>query len=133
MKKIFFLSAFLMAGLFSCQSQSAGNPAGLEETEPVIQEIDVAEFRTKMAEEGIVILDVRTPEEIAEGKIDGAMELNFYDGDFAAKVAELEKDKTYLVYCRSGKRSLKACTLMEGQGFTRLYSLAGGYNAWSQQ
>lgn len=134
MKKLLFLTSFLLVGLMSCQSQNEEKPMNnSDQADPGFQEINVSEFNSKMSDADVVILDVRTPEETAEGKIEGAMELNFYDEDFAAEVAKLDKDKTYLVYCRSGKRSFKACTIMAEQGFPKLYSLDGGYNAWSQQ
>jgi rhodanese-related sulfurtransferase len=51
--------------------------------------------------------------------------------DFAQKVKALDKSKTYLVHCRSGKRSVQACGEMEGFGFGRLYNLDGGISAWT--
>ncbi len=80
----------------------------------------------------IVLLDVRTAGESAQGFIKGTK--NFADimgGDFAAKVGSLDKTKTYIVYCRSGNRSGSACGFMDQQGFTKLYNLSGGISAWS--
>lgn len=127
MKKILLLTTFLAFGLLSCQSQSGEqSPSGYED-------IGVADFKAKMADPDAVLLDVRTSKEIAEGKIEGAIELDFYNENFAEEVAKLDKDKTYLIYCRSGNRSGKTCKLMSEQGFTKLYNLKGGIIAWSQQ
>ncbi|MCR9288257.1 MAG: rhodanese-like domain-containing protein [Bacteroidetes bacterium] len=95
------------------------------------ENIDVAQFKEKMTESNIVILDVRTPKETAQGKIEGTLEINFFDPKFASKVKNLDKSKTYLVYCRSGNRSAKACNIMAKNGFENLYNLKGGYNAWN--
>lgn len=95
------------------------------------ENIDVAQFKEKMTESNIVILDVRTPKETAQGKIEGTLEINFFDPKFASKVQNLDKSKTYLVYCRSGNRSAKACNIMAKNGFENLYNLKGGYNAWN--
>lgn len=84
-----------------------------------------------MSVPGVVVLDVRTPEETAQGKIQGAIELDFRSPDFAAEVAKLDPEKTYLVYCRSGNRSGKACHLMAEKGFKNLFNLSGGYLAWN--
>ncbi len=119
----------------SCQSQSAEKKAGgnAGKTASGYEDIGVEAFKGRMAEPGIVLIDVRTPEEIAEGKIEGAMELNYYDDNFAEELGKLDKNKTYLIYCRSGNRSGKACKLMQEQGFSKLYNLEGGYIEWSKQ
>jgi phage shock protein E len=81
----------------------------------------------------VVWLDVRTPEEVALGKIDGAMEVDFNDPAFSQKVGALDKEKEYIVYCAAGGRSSKAVELMQQMGFSRLHNLTEGYTGWSQQ
>ena len=95
--------------------------------------LDVAAFKEKMKEPGVVILDVRTPQETAQGMIEGAVEIDFYGENFEREIEKLDPDKTYLVYCRSGNRSGKTCKLMASKGFKHCYNLQGGYIAWSQQ
>lgn len=141
MKRALFITTFLMAGLMACNSQNVANEktttkTGTTETEAQVlpyHDLSVEEFRQKMAEPGIVLMDVRTPEEIANGKINGATELDYHGANFEAEITKLDRTKTYLVYCRSGNRSGKTCNLMAGMGFKNLYNLKGGYNAWSQQ
>lgn len=65
-----------------------------------------------------MILDVRTPEEIAEGYIQGAVFVDFRADDFSEKVQELDKAADYVVHCRSGQRSEKAIAIMTELGFT---------------
>lgn len=78
----------------------------------------------------LVLLDVRTPKETAAGKIKNALEVNVLSPNFSKKIGTLDKSKSYLVYCRSGKRSANACNIMSKQEFPKLYNLEGGYNAW---
>jgi rhodanese-related sulfurtransferase len=96
---------------------------------------DVKEFKDLMHSlNNAEVLDVRTPQEIAEGKIEGAKELDFFDPQFREKVAQLDKDKDYLIYCRSGNRSGQTCQLMSTMGFKgKLVNLAGGYMAWKEE
>lgn len=77
------------------------------------------------------ILDVRTPEEVEEGYIPNATNIDIYLGqEFISKVEELDKDKNYYVYCRSGKRSGQACAIMNSLGFANTYNLEGGFMEW---
>lgn len=77
-----------------------------------------------------VILDLRTPDEYAEGYIDGAENVNYYDETFKDQLKAMPRDKTYLVYCRSGGRSGRTAKLMAELGFERVYDLKGGMIAW---
>jgi rhodanese-related sulfurtransferase len=77
-----------------------------------------------------VILDIRTPEETAEGYIEGAEFINFLGDDFEQEVNKLKKNKTYFVYCRSAKRTIPATEKMKELGFKKVYMLEGGLNNW---
>jgi phage shock protein E len=83
------------------------------------------------APDDLVILDVRTPEEFAEGHIDGAVLVDFYDADFADQLAALDPDVPYLVYCRSGNRSGQTLPLMQQLGFGSAVDVGGGILAWA--
>ena len=84
-----------------------------------------------MQREDAVVLDVRTPMEVAEGKIPGAILLDFNNPIvFIAGIRELDEDKAYFVYCRSGARSAAACAHMRDQGIDEVYNLAGGILHW---
>ncbi|MDR2930254.1 MAG: rhodanese-like domain-containing protein [Propionibacteriaceae bacterium] len=65
-----------------------------------------------------IILDVRTPEEYAARHVDGAINLNFHDPDFARRISEFPKDVEYVVYCNAGGRASRAATRMKTLGFT---------------
>ncbi len=96
-----------------------------------MREMNVSEFSKKIAESGVVILDVRTAEEIAEGYIEGAQFEDFYGEDFKIKIESLDKKFAYAVYCRSGKRSGQAMEIMQEFGFKNLYDLEGGIIEWT--
>jgi rhodanese-related sulfurtransferase len=84
--------------------------------------------------EDLQLLDVRSKEEIdATGIIHNAIHINYYDDDFKVRVENLDKEKTYVVYCASGVRSGKSQMIMEELGFDEVYNLQGGYNAWKSR
>lgn len=82
--------------------------------------------------ENLVVLDVRTPEEFAEGHLDGAVMVDFYAPDFADQLAQLDPNVPYLLYCRSGNRSGQTMGLMAQMGFTDVTEVDGGIAAWQQ-
>ncbi len=77
------------------------------------------------------ILDVRTPEEVEEGYIPNAINIDIYLGqDFLVELEKLDKTKNYYIYCRSGNRSGQACAIMNSIGFENTYNLEGGFMNW---
>jgi phage shock protein E len=80
-----------------------------------------------------VILDVRTPEEFAEGHVDGAVNLDIQARDFEKKLRALDRKKSYLVYCRTGNRSRNATVAMEALGFRSIFHMNDGIVRWKQQ
>ncbi len=96
------------------------------------QNITVPQFKEKMTEDNTVIIDVRSPEELREGSIDGHVMINIKNPQVVTEIDELDRDKTYLIYCRSGVRSANACQYMTTTlGFTDVYNLIGGIKAWN--
>jgi rhodanese-related sulfurtransferase len=83
-------------------------------------------------DENAVILDVRTEDECNEGIIPQAVNIDIYKGQgFIYLIEELDKDKNYYVYCRSGARSAQACSIMNQLGFENTYNLLGGMMEWN--
>lgn len=97
-----------------------------------MKDVTVAEWKSLIAEDNnAVILDVRTLEEVEEGKLEGAKHIDIYMGQgFIDEVKKLDTSKNYYVYCRSGGRSVQACTLMEQLGIETTYNMLGGYTEW---
>lgn len=104
---------------FSCAGQST-------------QKLEPQAFSDKInAQKGeYVILDVRTDEEVAQGMIKGAQQLDFNGENFEEKLGEMDKDVAYFVYCAGGGRSGNAVSQMSEMGFMTVYDLDGGINAW---
>ncbi len=79
------------------------------------------------------ILDVRTPEEFTQGYIGNAINLDYYSETFRDELNKLDKNKTYLIYCRSGNRSGKALDIMEELNFREVYNMSGGIVEWEAE
>jgi rhodanese-related sulfurtransferase len=77
-----------------------------------------------------VILDVRTKQEFSEWQIPGAIHMDYFAYDLLDRFEEMDKNLPYLIYCRSGRRSVRVCVLMRNSGFTNLYNLDGGLKNW---
>jgi rhodanese-related sulfurtransferase len=77
-----------------------------------------------------VIIDVRTPQEYASGYINGAVNIDIGSPTFKDEIGKLDKNKTYIVYCRTGVRSAAARDIMEGLGFQHVINVLGGITAW---
>ncbi len=92
-----------------------------------VRVVSAAQAVTLIAADARVI-DVRTPEEFAEGHVAGAVNISVEAGDFAAKVGALDRAGSYVVYCRSGRRSAIAAQQMRSAGFTDVAD-AGGLDA----
>ncbi len=119
------LAALVLSWITWAQQDAASSkPAGKT------RNVDVQEFDRLRSGKNVVVLDVRTPSEFAEGTIEGAVLLDYRAPDFAEKVAKLDKAKLYLVHCAAGGRSARACAKMETLGFTNLVNLEGGMGAW---
>jgi rhodanese-related sulfurtransferase len=108
-------------------SACSGGTAAFELTSAT----DAGELLTD-APAGLVVLDIRTPDEYASGHIAGASNLDFYEPDFATSLDGLDKDLPYFVYCRTGNRSSTAIETMKDLGFTEVYELDGGIVSWAE-
>ncbi len=80
-----------------------------------------------------VILDIRTPEEFESGHIEGAVNINYHSDTFVEDLNKLDKNKTYFVYCRTGRRSSDAIGIMTKQGFRELFRIDGDIVKWKAQ
>lgn len=116
MKRI-ITSLLTLLGLAACSQQ------GYENT-------DVDAFASRITNQDVVLLDVRTAEEYNDGHIQNAINIDVkQDGFIEEAKSTLPTDKTIAVYCRSGKRSAKAAGLLAKEGF-KIVNLEGGIMAW---
>ena len=121
--------------ILSCNSQSDQNEKSQqsESTDFVVtkyQNIDVAQFDILREDKDYIVMDVRTPDEIAAGKVDDAIELDYFAPTFSGDLKKLDKQRKYLVYCKVGGRSAKTAQKMVDMGFQYIYNLQGGYTSW---
>ena len=117
------LSLFLFTLLVGCNSMGQNK---------LVKNVAPQEFQNLMKSPDAVVMDVRTPSEVSEGYIKGTtVFVNINGSDFEQKLAALDKSKTYLVYCRSGGRSMAACNQLAANGFTKIYNLQGGISNWT--
>ena len=93
---------------------------------------DVKAFSELIEDSSVVLLDVRTANEFAEGHIEGAINIDQGQSDFMEKAkAALPTDKKIAVYCRSGRRSANAAGKLAAEGY-RCVNLKGGIVAWKE-
>lgn len=89
-----------------------------------------SEFKSQYeSSEGAVLLDVRTPGEVARGTINGSKNINFNSPLFKDEIKKLDKNKTYFLFCQSGIRSGNGCQMMSQLGF-KAFNLDNGIGAW---
>lgn len=136
-------SLALTIGLSGCSSDSGVSetaaaaevqgPAAPVEAPAAPVRVGVAEFANVIADPGVTIVDVRTPQEFAEGHIEGAVNIPVELPDFMDRVSELDPAGTYAVYCRSGNRSQPAVAGMASVGINGIYELESGTTGWTSE
>lgn len=127
-KKYFYIS-FIVALVAIISSNTA--IAGDNYSDVTVKK--AAEMIKQASEKApIVILDVRTKGEFNSGHLNNAINIDVKSSSFKEKVSKLEKDKTYLVYCRSGKRSKMAQNIMKELRFKKVVNMLGGFMAWEK-
>jgi len=115
--------------LTSIQS-TAGSPA------PGVPTISVQDayalIRNNQGNPNFVILDVRTADEFNSGYIAGTINIDYYSSEFKTNIGKLDKNKRYLVYCRTGIRGAASVQIMMDLGFKQTQNMAGGITEWIQ-
>ena len=135
------ISAFFQKILYFCsmENQEINNNPTVCKTprwqmlKAHINNLNPVQFKEKIAiEKEVILIDVRTPEEHAVNPLANSLNINYLGDGFWEKIEALDTNKIYLVYCRTGRRSLRACTLMKNGGFNKdkVFNLDGGMVAW---
>ena len=84
--------------------------------------------------ENSLIIDVRTHDEFNDGHIENSLNFNIYDAvKFIEEISKLDKKASVHVYCKSGVRSLQACEIIKGMGFSKVFNLIGGITEWKNK
>ena len=120
----------LTIGFLSSINASNTLPASWSQKSPIFKVVSASEFKTLMQKKGIQLIDVRTPQEFANGKIGNATNIDFFGASFKSELTKLDKTKPVLIYCQSGNRSGQAVNMMKSMGFKEVYDLKGGWGAW---
>lgn len=133
MNKIFIV---LLIAVFSCDRPSStdnsdskplGNPQ-------IIRTVNSPDAKSLLdEEEDIILLDVRTPEEFAEGHLAGAKNIDCNALNFAEQIQQLDRNQKYLLYCAVGGRSGKSLKIMKEMGFKEVYNVSEGFRELRDQ
>ncbi|HUU62085.1 MAG TPA: rhodanese-like domain-containing protein [Acidimicrobiia bacterium] len=121
------VTTLILLALAGCGGDSGTSTAIIETVSPAEAAEIIGEGRSDL-----VILDVRTPDEFAAGHLSDAVNLDYYSPSFADSLAVLDRDATYVLYCRTGNRSAEVREMMRGLGFAEVHEIAGGFVAWDE-
>ncbi|TXJ53327.1 rhodanese-like domain-containing protein [Brachyspira aalborgi] len=132
MKNIKTIICLFLSILFftSCKSKQESN-----QNEESFKNLTVEEVIILLeANPDIIVIDVRTPDEIAQtGAIENSINIDFKASDFKEKISVLDKDKEYILFCKSGNRSGQASKIMAEMGFSNINNLNNaGYEEFSK-
>jgi rhodanese-related sulfurtransferase len=101
-----------------------------------IYHVSSKDFQAKI-DEGITLIDIRTPDEFSgkttDGHIEGAEMVNWKKRTYSELIQKYNKNKPILIYCRSGNRSGKAASAMQAMGFKEVYNLEKGIKEWKAE
>lgn len=109
----------------SCQTNQVEKVTSTEEIQQIISSLNNVN-QVDLSNPNNVLIDVRTPEEYAEGHVPGAINLNVKDNNFGKKVSELDSTKNYYIYCRSGVRAKSAEAIMLENNLKKVHTFQDG-------
>lgn len=116
------LSALLLSVILPVNAQQGGTATTLP----------VEQFKAELSRTKGLLLDVRTPEECAEGIIEGAVILDYSAPGFMEGLGKLDRERPVFIYCAAGGRSRQTMTRMQRMGFREVRDLEGGMGAWRE-
>ncbi|WP_291100995.1 MULTISPECIES: rhodanese-like domain-containing protein [unclassified Empedobacter] len=126
------LGVAMIAGtlfLGSCASNSSsseGKEAKIEEIISTLDNVNEINFKSNKN----VLLDVRTPEEFAEGHVPGAVNIDVKNPNFEEEIQKLDTKKNYFIYCKSGVRAKLATEKMQEKGFKNAKNFKDGMSTY---
>ena len=136
--RLLFSIALVIASvsITSCTEQIT-KPIVKQSPNQIIKDITAQEaselIDEKRGNPNFIIIDVRTPAEYSDGHVANAININFSSDSFEKEMNKLDKDKTYLIYCRSGNRSRGALDIMVKMDFKEIYHLSAGIIGWLEE
>lgn len=121
--KQYFIALVSIISFAACNAQDSG-----------VKILKQNDFEQLSNQENVVVVDVRTPREVSAGYISEAdYFIDINGSNFEAEVAKLDKEKTYIMYCRSGARSGRAASYLINAGFSDVYNLEGGILNYTEE
>ena len=131
--KYYYIIFIISFQSFAQQKNDIKNDSSLysNEIDKSTVELVGVEFSKELIKKQIKIIDVRTPKEFNQGHIENAININFKSSNFIKSISKLNKDTSFLIYCKSGNRSGKAAKIFDSIGFYKIYDLKGGYINWN--
>lgn len=97
-----------------------------------LKEVDSKKvYNMLQKDESLVVLDVRSPEEFNDGHVEGAINIDIRRADAFSRINKLDRNATYVVYCRTGNRSKVAVDHMMRSGFNIIYHMTDGIIGWN--
>ncbi len=125
---MYYRFAVLFIVTFSCQQ------AFNQEQKDLVTVIDITTLKETAIDKDVQLIDIRTPEEYANGYIDDAVNIPIANkSQFITDFSKLDKEKPVYIYCYSGVRSHRAGNLLKELGFKEIYDFKGGWKVWSSQ
>ncbi len=122
-----------MAGCAGSETITPGQETPTQILEDITSQEAFTLLQNNQDNPNFVVLDVRTPEEFGDGHIENAINIDYYSDTFRDELDNLDKSKTYLVYCRSGGRSANAMSIMAELNFKEAYNMLGGMIEWKAE
>ena len=116
--------------LFGNQIDNTVPPTQTQIAEDITTEETFTLIQANQQNPDFFIIDVRTPEEFATGYLENAVNIDYNSAAFSDEIKTLDKNRTYLIYCRTGARSGQALGLMAVLQFAEVYNISGGITAW---
>ena len=131
-----FMLAPLIIGAISTGGciQSGTDIAGTQIIRDITPVQAFAFIGENQSDPDFILLDIRTPEEFSAERLEDAVNLvDYYSETFRQDLDKLDKSKTYLIYCRTGRRTGEALTIMKDLGFSEVYNMLGGITGWAEE
>lgn len=134
-KALLAIIVVVFVGLFcaSCTIGTSGRSGRTIELVWLSPKDAHAFIQAKKGDPAFVLIDIRTPNEYRDGHIEGSVNMSLHSESFEADVRKLDKGKTYMMYCRTGRRTAIAIDIMEKAGFTKVYLIAGDILGWKSE
>lgn len=124
------LGALIFGRSRTVTAMAGGAPPAETAATGSIEHVDAPAAARLLERSDVTVLDLRTPEEFAVAHLAGARLVNYNSPDFARELARLDRSRTYLIHCASGRRSTAALKTFRELGFQRVIHLDGGLRAW---